>query len=131
MKYLRSTGRPSNKRMLENGSLTAQKKRKEYRAFPAATTPTIPDNEDEHSNARNYKLMLSESKKNNPNTRTIKILMERTFPFRRQDILNSEFSLNGVLQKYPPLQVIDEVIEIVSFIAKTYFNFNLCTMLLE
>ncbi len=113
MKYLRSTGRPSNKRMLENGSLTAQKKRKEYRAFPAATTPTILDNEDEHSNARNYKLMLSESKKKNPNT------------------LNSEFSLNGVLQKYPPLQVIDEVIEIVSFIAKTYFNFNLCTMLIE
>ncbi len=64
MKYLRCTGRPSNKRMLENGSLTAQKKRKEYRAFPAATTPTIPDKEDEHStNARNYKLMLSESKK--------------------------------------------------------------------
>ncbi len=29
----------------------------------AATTPTIPDNEDKHSNARNYKLMLSESKK--------------------------------------------------------------------
>ncbi len=45
--------------------------------------------------------------------------------------MNSEFSLNGVLQKYPPLQVIDEVIKIVSFIAKTYFNFKLCTMLIE
>ncbi len=113
MKYLRSTGRPSNKRMLENGSLTAQKKRKEYRAFPAATTPTIPDNEDEHSNARNYKLMLSESTKKKSKYQNNYNINGATFPFRRQDILNSEFSLNGVLQKYPPLQVIDEVIKIV------------------
>ena len=115
MKYLRSSGGSNRGPALKkdssvDGEPPPEKKRKQFVQSPAASEPLIPEGEDEHSNARNLKMLQSEEKKINPNRQTIRVLMERTFAFRRLDILRQPCSIQEVLKKYPSLRRIEQVI---------------------
>ena len=49
---------------------------------------------------RNYKKMLSELSKKNPNSEALKDLMEQTYPSRRQDILSGELTVVDACEKF-------------------------------
>lgn len=49
---------------------------------------------------RNYKKMLSELSKSNPNSDILCDLLEQTYSFRRKCILTGELTVFGVFEKY-------------------------------
>lgn len=49
---------------------------------------------------RNYKKMLSELSKKNPNPEVLEDLMEQTYPSRRQDILSGELTVIDACEKF-------------------------------
>ena len=111
MKYLRSSGKPKKCiRDCAEEEPAPKKERKEFFQYPTvAQVPPIPVGEDEHSNKRNQKMLLSEEKKINPNKQTISILMERTFAFRRKDLTDCAYPIAEILKIYPSLRRIDQV----------------------
>ena len=49
--------------------------------------------------------MLSlEAKKVKPNEKSLLELMKRTFPLRRQDVVNNSLPIATLLKRYPPLE---------------------------
>ena len=111
MKYLRSFGKP--KKVLDSEELDIEpptKKRKEFKQFPQTyAEPSIPAGEDEDSYRRNQKMLLSEERKINPNKKTISVLMDRTYAFRRHSMLGSPKPLKEVLKIYPSLRRLEQV----------------------
>ena len=71
--------------------------------------PSIPAGEDTHSFKR-HKVLLLESKKTHPSMRIVGDLMERTFAFRRNDILTNSYDISSIMSKYPFLQNTEQVI---------------------
>lgn len=71
--------------------------------------PVAPVGEDETSFKRHNKILVLESKKSNPNMAIVTQLMQRTFSFRRIDILNSPRDIKSIFSSYPFLQNIDQV----------------------
>ena len=65
--------------------------------------------EDEASMERHLKLLQVEFKKVVPNRQITKELMKRTYPKRRQEVLNGNVSIEKILQMYPALAHSDEV----------------------
>lgn len=91
IKYLRNSGKQKQANPIGKSSSTdlepaAKKARKEFKQYPRSKVLSVPAGEDEVSNARNRKLLLSEEKKLNPNKHTVNVLMDRTFVFRRLEI---------------------------------------------
>ena len=85
---------------------------KEIRKTPGRDVmkpPLIPHGEDETSSKRHNKVLLMESKKGHPNMAVVVPLMERTFSFRRADILANSSDVTSILMKYPFLQHVDQV----------------------
>ena len=75
--------------------------------------PSLPPGEDEMSLNRHIKILCleySKTKRGRGNHQLVTSLMEKTYPLRRADVLNSEkFNLNMILAKYPYLQCSDQV----------------------
>ncbi len=71
--------------------------------------PEIPPGEDETSFKRHNKLLSIEYKKSKPNMAVVTSLMERTYAYRRIDILENSTDINEILSKYPFLQNLDQV----------------------
>ena len=114
MKYLRNCGKS---KMIEHsdssGSLEpAVKKRKfETKQYPVLQVPPpIPPGEDSSSNSRNQKYLVMEEKKISANQSKIKVLMRRTFAFRRADILNNSRPIKDLLTVYPSLKRVEQVV---------------------
>lgn len=121
MKYLRNSGKTKAVVKLEEGPL-AKKPRKEFKQFPQLFKEvTIPPGEDEASNIRNQKALLSEEKKYRPNKTTVSILMDRTFAFRRQDMMQSVKPVKEILSVYPSLAHLEQVLHVFIFYCKVYF----------
>ena len=65
--------------------------------------------EDEASMKRHLKLLQMEFKKVVPNRQITKELMKRTYPKRRQEVLDGNVSIGKILEMYPALAHADEV----------------------
>ena len=78
--------------------------------MPAVPAPNLlPVGEDDASQLRHSKLLKSELKKVNPNKRTVRELMKRTFPLRREEIVEGMGSVQDVLSSYAALKYPEEV----------------------
>ena len=62
-------------------------------------------------------MLLMEEKKINPSTRTISVLMARTFAFRRREILKNPKPLKDILNLFPSLKRLDQVMIIIVLLA--------------
>ena len=115
MKYLRSSGKPkpriiNSTNTDESSEPVAKKPRKEFKQFPQVFKElSIPPGEDEASNSRNKKVLSLEEKKSHPNKSTISVLMDRTFTFRRQDLMKSVRPVKEILATYPSLKCLEQV----------------------
>lgn len=111
MKYLRNSGKEKKKKREDSDTLPAAKKiKKEYTQYPKPSELlAIPAGEDETSCNRNRKLLLSEERKLNPCKRTVSVLMDRTFAFRRWDIEKKPCPISDTLKLYPCLKRLDQV----------------------
>ena len=113
MKYLRNPGK--HKKMARqlprlDDQPKTKKSKKDYTQYPKFShEPLVPPEEDESSNLRNQKMILDEEKRSNPNKRMVSVLMDRTFAFRRQDILKTSMPIMEVLKLYPSLKELDHV----------------------
>lgn len=112
MKYLRNTG-VGKKRAVPaepDAQPAAKRAKKEYKQYPQTSeTLSIPAGEDETSYSRNQKLLLSEERKLNPNKHAVSVLMDRTFAFRRRDIVKQPCPIHDTLKLYPCLKRLDQV----------------------
>lgn len=73
--------------------------------------PSIPPGEDRVSFERHRKaLRIEYSKKDHGNKQVVADLMDRTFAFRRADILEHNYDLQDVFNNYPFLQKNNEVL---------------------
>ena len=91
--------------------LSQQKKQKHSMPFPRyPVAPTILSSEDEASCARHAKFLQLEYQKVSPDKHAINSLMDRTYPFRRQEILECPKPIQQILKVYPPLKKIDQVV---------------------
>ena len=63
----------------------------------------INSGEDETSFLRHNRILLSEKSKSHPNMALVDDLMEKTFYFRRKDIIDNPCGIALLLQKYPYL----------------------------
>ena len=68
----------------------------------------IPPSEDIASCQKHVKMLQLESQKPSPDKRTIKNLMDLTYPLRRQEICKG-MEISAILKVYPPLKKIDQV----------------------
>ena len=110
MKFLRSPSHKSKRESsTDDGEPVAKRQRKQFVQFPAFKEPSIPAGEDEHSYKRNQKMLLSQERKLNPDKHTVSVLMQRTFAFRRRDLLKNSYPITEVLKMYPSLMRIDQV----------------------
>ena len=112
IKYVRYSGKALKRERKESDdtepSTSAPKKK--FKQFPHLNSePPVPPGEDDASYSRNQKLLLSQERKSNPNKQTISILMDRTFAFRRRDILRTSVPVGDILQQYPSLKRLDQV----------------------
>ena len=71
--------------------------------------PPIPAGEDNTSFKRYNQMLLLESKKTKPNMQVVCCLIERTYAFRRGDIVSSVADAVHHLNYYPFLQNADQV----------------------
>lgn len=107
MKYIRNV-KPRNKRPSDVESPPTKQQKMQYLPrYPVQ--PKIPQSEDIASSQRHVKLIQLESKKPSPDKRTIKSLMDLTYPFRRNEILQKGMEIAEILKVYPPLKKIDQV----------------------
>ena len=88
---------------------SSQLKEKTPRIDSIMKPPTVPPGEDEASFKRHNKILILESKKSRPNIAVVTPLMERTFAFRRADILANPLDVTTMFTKYPFLQNVDQV----------------------
>ena len=114
MKYLRSQGKGKSKLTSASSSGSedpplAKKRKFEAKQFPVLRLPPIPPGEDSSSNIRNQKLLNLEDKKMNVNKSKIKVLMDRTYAFRRADIMKNCRPIKEVLKVYPSLRRVEQV----------------------
>lgn len=58
---------------------------------------------------RHNKILLTEKSKKEPNPALVNDLMDKTFFFRRKDILENPSEIDVLLQKYPFLGTEDQV----------------------
>ena len=78
--------------------------------MPATSPAPIPGiGEDEASHMRHVTLLKAECKKNNLNKHACRELMQRTFAFRRQELLEKPISVNQLMSIYPALKYPIEV----------------------
>ena len=109
MKYLRNS-KPnralSTKRdVQEKEEPDPKKKRVDPKQFPHA--PEVPEmlvGEDMESCERHIKFMQKEEKKKTANRAIISNLMERTFPYRRKEIVEKPTALANIIKRYPSLR---------------------------
>ena len=79
--------------------------------MPVTSPAPIPGvGEDEASHKRHVTLLKAECKKSNPNRYSCRELMQRTFSFRRKELLENPISVDNLLSTYPALKYPDEVI---------------------
>lgn len=71
--------------------------------------PLIPPGEDEAAYKHHNKSLMIEAKKSRPNGPVVSRLMERSFPFRRSEILNNATDISTLLSKYPFLRDLEQV----------------------
>lgn len=71
--------------------------------------PAIVPGEDVTSFERHNKVLQAEFKKSNHNAQVVCELMDRTFAFRRQDILAHTYDLQSLFEKYPFVQECEQV----------------------
>ena len=71
--------------------------------------PPILPGEDHTSFKWHNQVLLSESKKAKPNMQVVNSLMERSYAFRRRDIISSSDSVKRHLDEYPFLGTADQV----------------------
>lgn len=71
--------------------------------------PAIPAGEDQTSFKRHNQILVAESKKAKPNMQVVGSLMERTYAFRRGDIISSPSDVMHHLAQYPFLQNVEQV----------------------
>lgn len=71
--------------------------------------PAIPAGEDHTSFKRHNQILVAESKKAKPNMQVVGSLMERTYAFRRGDIISSPSDVVNNLAQYPFLQNVEQV----------------------
>lgn len=88
---------------------TARDKRKIPGVDSILKSPSIPVGEDETSFQRHNKILILESKKAHPTMLVVSELMERTFAFRRKDILDASYDIETIVSKYPFLQNTEQV----------------------
>lgn len=97
----------------ENGEMEeppAKKKRIDHPQYPKSpAAPVIPAGEDQASHRRHLKILQLEENKVTPNKRTVADLMARTYPFRRQEILEQPQLLEQLLKTYPSLKRPEQV----------------------
>ena len=105
MKYLRGTSGRPRKQPSESASTSTPKRTKEPQAFPASqAVPMIPEGEDRLSHDRHLRILKAECGKLHQNSSNIRQLMERTFAFRRSDVLTNSVQTAELLKRYPPLK---------------------------
>ena len=71
--------------------------------------PPIPDGEDEVSFERHNNVLRAEWSKADKMTMTASSLMERTFPQRRQEMMDANTDVKTTFKKYPYLQQSEQV----------------------
>lgn len=71
--------------------------------------PEIPPGEDETLFKCHNKVLQMEYKKSKPNMAVVTSLMERTYAFRRADILANPSVITEILSKYPFLLNVEQV----------------------
>lgn len=87
-----------------------KKPRKEFKQYPQLpTAPLFPPGEDRASYQRHLKMLQQEERKVSPDKRVISELMRRTYPFRRQEILEQPQLVVNLLQTYPSLKRSEQV----------------------
>ena len=107
MKYLRGTSGRPRKHGLESTSAgsSPSSSRKEPQLFPATPSmPMIPEGEDRQSHDRHLRILKVECGKVHQNSYNIQQLMERTFAFRRSDVVSNSVLTADLLKRYPPLR---------------------------
>lgn len=110
MTYLRNFGKPKRPRPEADEQSACKRVKKEFKQFPQVKHDhTIPCSEDESANSRHQKMLLYEEKKTNPSKQTISVLMLRTFPFRRNEIMTTPRPAKDILKSYPSLKKLDQV----------------------
>lgn len=76
----------------------------------AADVPQLPEGETRETCEEHRSNLAKEmSKKTNRNMLLIKNLMEITYPYRRQNLLENPIRVDDILQEYPALQLVSEV----------------------
>ena len=75
--------------------------------------PSVNLGEDGASYKRNILRLKAEYKKAKPNKVIVNDLMTRTFPMRRNEILNSPSSLSNTFDKFPFLQDSNQVCDMM------------------
>ena len=110
MKNIRNV-KPRHKRAMENdGKKASPVKKPKLQHFPKyPVAPVIPPGEDEASCARHIKLLQLEHQKPSPNKHIVATLMNRTFPFRRREIIEQPKPITQILKNYPPLKKAEQV----------------------
>lgn len=108
MKNIRNA-KPRHKkdREMEEASIPTKKPKLPFPRYPVA--PTIPPSEDEASCARHMKFLQLEYQKASPDKHIINSLMDRTYPFRRKEMLQQPKPIQQILKDYPPLKKIEQV----------------------
>ena len=108
MKYLRNAKPKNTKTELgENqGEPKTKKQRVEPKHLPRKPTeiPEIPIGEDLESCERNIKFLQKEEKKKVVNQCIIENLMQRTFAFRRKEIIDTPTAIVNIIRRYPSLR---------------------------
>ena len=66
--------------------------------------PSVLHGEDDASHKRHLNMLSLEAKKVKPNEKSLQELMRRTFPIRRQDIVDNSIPIGTLLKQYPPLE---------------------------
>ena len=93
----------------DESELPPKKPRKEPSHYPKTPAPPIiPSGEDMTSHQRHTKMLQMEERKRMPNKGVVADLMTRTYPFRRQEVLDF-MVMKDIIKTYPPLRKCDQV----------------------
>ena len=88
----------------------AKKRKTQFKQYPHLfSEPPTPLGEDESSFSRNNKVLLSNERRSKPNEQTTNTLMDRTFAFRRREILKTRAPISAIIKLYPSLKRIQQV----------------------
>ena len=86
------------------------KPREQFKQYPRTTAgPLLPPGEDKASCLRHLKVLQREERKVSSDSRIISELMKRTYPYRRQEILEQPQLIQNLLQVYPSLKRSEQV----------------------